>query len=125
LFFQELKEKRKRQFEATTERIRDLFTRLETEPRNSQERHLVCDNTDTIVLSQDILDTAQRIQAGLEVEIENNTTVAKEILAKIRNIAEKLQNPDFIPSETYDFYSNRLLNEVSFSKIFQHSKKIY
>ncbi len=88
-----------------------MYEKLEVEPRNTNERHLVCSSINSIVLSQDTMDRIELILQGLETEMQSNYEVAREIIESIKHISEKLNLPCDLASKQKDFYSSRMIEE--------------
>lgn len=114
LLLQELRAKRETEFETMRGNICDLYEKLELEPRNTTERHLICDSIDNIALSQDTMDNVQLILTRLETETLTNNDVAREIIDQIRSISEKLKMPCDLASMQHDFYSSRMITKVNY-----------
>eukprot|EP00093_Oithona_nana_P011286 11286.XXX_371448_373447_1 [CDS] Oithona nana genome sequencing. len=108
----ELRSKREGEFEALTYEIRNLYEKLELEPRNSKERHIICDSIETIVLSSEILETTKSILQDLQDEMQTNKEAAIEILSKMTKISEKLNLPCDLASKKRDFYCTRVVAEL-------------
>lgn len=108
----ELRSKREGEFEKLTFEIRNLYETLELEPRNSKERHIICDSIDTIVLSSEILETTKAILQDLQDEMQTNKEAAIEILSKMTKISEKLNLPSDVASKKRDFYCTRVVAEL-------------
>ena len=107
-----MRSKREGEFEALTYEIRNLYEKLELEPRNSKERHIICDSIETIVLSSEILETTKSILQDLQDEMQTNKEAAIEILSKMTKISEKLNLPCDLASKKRDFYCTRVVAEL-------------
>lgn len=112
IFLQDVRGKRENEFESTTDKIRELYERLEIEPRDSKERHLICNSVSSIVLSQDTMDSVQLILGRLETEMQSNCEEAREIIDSIKSISEKLNLPCDLASKQRPFYSCRVIEEL-------------
>ena len=106
---------RETEFEGLTDKIRRMYDRLEIEPRNSEERHLICSNIESIQLSSETMTAINDLLQNLEFEMSTNTETAKEIIEKMRSIAEKLKMPFDLASMQHEFYSTRMIHSVSIS----------
>ena len=111
-FLQELRRNRETEFESVMDEIRRYYDRLEIEPRNSQERHLVCSSVDEIQLSAETMAAAKELLQKLEYEMTTNNETAKGIIDKIQSISEKLKMPVDLASMQHKFYSSRMLESV-------------
>ena len=109
---QELRRKREQEFEKLTMNIRHFYEKLELEPRNSKERHIVCDSIEAIVLSAEIMETTKSILQDLQDEMQTNREAACEILNKMTKISEKLHLPFDLASKQKEFYSTRVVGEL-------------
>lgn len=89
-----------------------MYEKLEIEPRNSRERDLVCNNVESLVLSQDTMEKVQLILRSLEDEMQCNYQVAREIIESIKKISEKLNLPCDLASKQHEFYSTRMIEEL-------------
>jgi len=108
----QLRSKREDNFEKTARKIRELYEKLETEPRNSKERNLVCSNIGDLVLSEDTMDFIELILQGLETEVLSNEQAAEEIIESIVHISEKLNLPYDAGSKKRELYSSKYINEL-------------
>ena len=113
---QELRRNRETEFESVMDEIRRYYDRLEIEPRNSQERHLVCSVVDEIQLSSETMAAAKDLLQSLEYQMNTNNETAKEIIDKIQSISEKLKMPVDMAAMQHEFYSSRMLESVSLTK---------
>ena len=108
-----MRRKRETEFEDLTDKIRHLYERLEIEPRNSHERNLVCGNVDSLQLSSETMTAVKDLLQNLEFEMNTNNETAKEVIEKMRGIAEKLKMPFDLASLQREFYSTKMINSVS------------
>ena len=116
IILQELRRNRETEFESVMDEIRRYYDRLEIEPRNSQERHLVCSIVDEIQLSSETMVAAKDLIQSLEYQMTTNNETAKEIIDKIQSISEKLKMPVDMAAIRHEFYSSRMLESVSLTK---------
>ena len=133
-----MRRKRETDFEDLTDKIRHLYERLEIEPRNSHERvsqlfvylflfvtlfvynflftffqNLVCGNVDSLQLSSETMTAVNDLLQNLEFEMNTNNETAKEVIEKMRGIAEKLKMPFDLASLQREFYSTKMIKSVS------------
>ena len=114
-----------------------MYERLEIEPRNSHERvsfqlyaffltifflhfivyiffqDLVCGNVESLQLSSETMTAVKDLLQNLEFEMNTNNETAKEVIEKMRGIAEKLKMPFDLASLQREFYSTKMINSVS------------
>ena len=62
-------------FDELTDKIRRMYDRLEIEPRNSEERHLIFSNIESIQLSSKTMTAVNDLLQNLEFEMCTNTGV--------------------------------------------------
>ena len=71
----DLKNKQGTGFDELTDKIRRMYDRLEIEPRNSEERHLICSNIESIQLSSKTMTAVNDLLQNLEFEMCTYTGV--------------------------------------------------
>ena len=131
-----MRRRRETEFDDLTNKIRHLYERLEIEPRNSHERvsfqlyvffnhflstfhclhffqDLICGNVESLQLSSETMTAVKDLLQNLEFEMNTNNETAKEVIEKMRGIAEKLKMPFDLASLQREFYSTKMINSVS------------
>ena len=76
-------------------------------------QNLVCGDVESLQLSSETMTAVKDLLQNLEFEMNTNNETAKEVIEKMRGIAEKLKMPFDLASLQREFYSTKMINSVS------------
>ena len=92
IHFQALRRARQVNLTEITSKIRQLFTQLDVEPRNSHEKEIVCNaaSSSMRIVTENTIASANALLCNLRKQKQTNTQIALETIDKIQTIADKL-----------------------------------
>lgn len=105
---------REKEFCDIKSQIISLLEKLETEPNTTFEREIICEDVDKVILGEKTMDNTKHVLERLQLEINSNTTMAKDIIERMQDIAQKLKVPCDVIYNSDNFYSSKFITQVNF-----------
>ena len=89
-----------------------MLEKLETEPNTTFEREIICEDIDKVILGENTMDNTKHVLERLQLEVNSNKSMAKDIIEKMQAIAQKLNVPCDAIFNSDNFYSSKVITQV-------------